>query len=103
MRRALGGEELSWKAWAHGRVFDVRSAPLRDGHGEVTGSISFIFDVTPRDLTAKIFTYMQRCPCGSGKESWQCCHEAQAREIWGEYCPCGSSRVVRECCMRATG
>lgn len=102
MRRALAGEHLSWKAWAHGRVFDVRTLPMRGEHG-MTGTVSFIFDVTPRDLAAKIFACLQPCVCKSGNESWNCCLRKEAEAIWMEYCPCGSSRVIRQCCMRDAG
>lgn len=103
MRKALSGEELSWKTWAHGRALDVRTVLLRDPQGTVTGTISFIFDVTPRDLTAKIFVYLRPCPCESGDDSWRCCFEKEAASIWTEFCPCGSSKVIRDCCMREAG
>lgn len=101
MRRALAGHELTWKAWTRAGVFDVRTIPLKCEQGNVTGTVSFIFDAAPRDLSAKIFVYLRPCPCESGKESWQCCLRDESMAIWEEFCPCGSSRVIRECCMRA--
>ena len=60
VRRVLTGENFTQLGTFEDRTYEATYVPLKDADGTVTGAVSFIFDVTERQLTQQAMRHSER-------------------------------------------